>query len=666
MPQPPDPQQSLALALQHLQANRLRDAEQLYRQVLARHPENPDALQYLGIIAHLSGRNDAAIDLIRRAIAQRPAHAETHANLANIFLAAGRLDDAIAAFRQAINLKPNFAGAHNALGMAVGDKGQLNDAIASFQRAIAIRPSYVEALSNLGIALARAQKFDEAAAAHRQAIALAPKSAGPHANLAYVLHQQGRLDAAVAEYRQAIALNPAEPRAHFNLGIALASQNRLDEAIAAYRQSITLDPRSAETHFNLGVACSRNHQIDDAIASYRHALSFRPDYPQALNALGIALAEKGQLDEAIASHRRAIQLQPSNIDAHINLGNALAAAGKLDDAVSTLRHAVALNPNSAEAHFCFATALLLKGDFTAGLPEYQWRLKYQKSHALPPDRIAAEWNGQPLTSATLLLNCEEGFGDVLQFIRYLPLLRQRCPKVVILCRPELHRLLQPITNGIPLIAPGQPLPPFDAHCTPLSLPYLFGTTLQTIPAPIPYLYADPHAAKHWRDRLSAAHSPIADPIANVGLAWSASSARTLRTMKFANLAPLAQVPNVRFISLQKGNPAAEVITPPPGMHLLDFTPDLTDFADTAALIENLDLVITVDTAVAHLAGAMGKPVWTLLHFSPDWRWQLTGETSPWYPSMRLLRQPSWGDWQSVTTRAANLLSQRLPGKNLFR
>jgi hypothetical protein len=259
-----------------------------------------------------------------------------------------------------------------------------------------------------------------------------------------------------------------------------------------------------------------------------------------------------------------------------------------------------------------------------------------------------------LEAHTLLLYTDEGFGDALQFIRYLPLLAQRCGKIIIACRPELPRLLRTMADGCEIVALGQPLPAFDFHCSLLSLPHVFGMTLANIPATVPYLQADAEDTARWRRRL-ADHSPIV----NVGLAWAGSSTNKNdrnRSMKLARLAPLGQVPGVRFISLQKGEAAAESKTPPARMEVVDWTEELKDFADTAALIANLDLVIAVDTAVAHLAGAMGKPVWTLLPLVPDWRWLLEREDSPWYPSMRLFRQPSWGDWDSVITRVADSLS----------
>jgi hypothetical protein len=264
------------------------------------------------------------------------------------------------------------------------------------------------------------------------------------------------------------------------------------------------------------------------------------------------------------------------------------------------------------------------------------------------------WDGRPLEGRTLLLHAEQGFGDAIQFIRYLPLAAERGGRIIIECQAQLQRLFQINAGGSQIVASGQPMPDFDSHCPLLSLPWVFGTTLASVPDIVPYLRADAENVGSWRQRL-AEHSQVV----KVGLVWSGNPAHKndrCRSMTLARLAPLAQTRGVRFFSLQKGEAATEARTPPPGMELIDWTEELTDFADTAALIAHLDLVIAVDTAVAHLAGAMGKPVWTLLPFVPDWRWLLEREDSPWYPSMRLFRQPFWGDWDSVIERVADELS----------
>ncbi len=382
-------------------------------------------------------------------------------------------------------------------------------------------------------------------------------------------------------------------------------------------------------------------------------IALEPSYAEAHSNLGNALASNGQFDDAIAAHRQAIALKPNYAEAHSNLGNALAGKGQLDSAIAAHRQAIALNPNLSEAHKNLALALLARNDFQEGWEEYEWRWKC-KELPFPRDSAQPQWDGSSLEGRTILLHAEQGFGDAIQFIRYLPMVAQRGGKIIIACQGELQRLFQTMAEGCHIVVVGPSPPAFDFHCPLLSLPRAFATTLANIPNIVPYLQADAEDARRWQRRL-ADHCSIV----KVGLVWAGKAAHKNdrnRSMKLARLAPLAQAPGVLFFSLQKGEAAVEGKTPPASLELIDWTEELKDFADTAALIANLDLVIAVDTAVAHLAGAMGKPVWTLLPFVPDWRWMLERKDSPWYPSMRLFRQPSLGDWDSVVTRVAEALS----------
>ncbi|MGD0390512.1 MAG: tetratricopeptide repeat-containing glycosyltransferase family protein [Tepidisphaeraceae bacterium] len=471
-------------------------------------------------------------------------------------------------------------------------------------------------------------------------------------DLALQHHQAGRLQEAEPLYRQVLAQQPNHADALNLLGMLAGQTGRLDAALNLIRRAIAICSTNVAYYNNLGNALIDAGQLDEAIATYRQAIAFSPQYAQTHYNLGVALERKGQLDEAVAAYRQAIRLKPDFVEAHNNLGNALIEIGQLDEAIAACRRAIALSPNFAEAHFNLSVALLARGDFQEGWEEYEWRWKC-KDH--PPLRNFAQpqWDGHSLEGRTLLLHAEQGFGDALQFIRYLPLAAQRGGKIIIECQAELQRLFQTIAGRCQVMVRGQPLPAFDLHCPLLSLPRVFATNLDNIPNIVPYLHADAEDAGRWQHRL-AEHAPLV----KVGLGWAGSPGNKNnrnRSINLASLAPLGQIPGVRFFSLQKGEAAAEAKTPPPGMELVDWTQELKDFADTAALIANLDLVIAVDTAVAHLAGAMGKPVWTLLPFVP-WRWLLGREDSPWYPSMRLFRQPRMGDWDSVVMRVVEELS----------
>jgi tetratricopeptide (TPR) repeat protein len=578
-------EQTFNLALQHHQAGRLREAEQLYRTILDR----------------------------------QPGHFVALINLSNTLRAAGNIDAAISMARQAISLNGGVAVAHVNLAGALIENGRFDEAIAAARRAIAINPNIAEA----------------------------------HVNLANALTETREYDAAITAARQAIALNQNLPEAHYNLANALIANGQLDDAIAAYRHAIALRPRYPQALSNLANAFVEQRQPDDAIAAAQQAIAIHPAYAQARVNLGNALVDKDQLDDAIAAFRHAIALNPHLAEAHVNLGNALTAAGQLDSAIASYRQGIALKPDNAEAHLNLAMALL-HVDMEQGWLEYDWRWK-TRGNSSPISRFTQPlWDGSDLNRRTILIHTEQGFGDTLQFFRYVPLLAQRGGRVIFEAPVELLRLLRQSSGVDQWVARGDPLPAFDLHCPLLVLPRLFGTTFENIPAQQEPLRPAPELLQHWRRRLE--HQP---PALKVALAWAGSptfKGDRARSLSLGRLAPLAAVPNVTFYVVQKGPPAAQMSNPPPGLHLVNLSPELNDFADTAAAMCRMDLVLTTDTSVAHLAGALGLPVWVMLQFMPDWRWLLHRDHSPWYPTMRLFRQNKPGDWQDVIRRVAQALS----------
>jgi len=436
----------------------------------------------------------------------------------------------------------------------------------------------------------------------------------------------------------------------FQVALAHHQAGRLAEAEAIYRQILTVQPQHADALHLMGVIAHQAGRNDVALDLIRHAIALAPNFSAAYDNLGTVLREQGRVDEAIIAHRHATTLAPSDPETHYNLGNALKAKGQMDEAVASYRKAIFLDPHNPKTHYNLALTLLLQGHFSEGWEEYEWRWKWNDFPSPRRNFVQPQWDGDRLEERTVLLHAEQGFGDAILFIRYLPLVLKQGGKVVIECHPELQRLFQGMVPDVPVIARGRTLPPFDTHCPLLSLPRIFATDLTNIPNHIPYLRADAVASDLLRERLADHSAPF-----NVGLVWAGNPSHTNdrnRSLRIASLTPLAEVPGVRFFSLQKGDAATEAGTPPAGMELIDMAGQLNDFADTAAIIANLDLVITADTAVAHLAGAIGRPVWVLLPFVPDWRWMLEREDSQWYPTMRLFRQPAIADWDSVIRRAA--------------
>lgn len=419
-------------------------------------------------------------------------------------------------------------------------------------------------------------------------------------------------------------------------------------------QALRINPNFPEACYNLGVVLERQGQLDQAITAFQQAITLKPDYAQAHNNLGNALCSQGRLDEAIAACRQATILQPNFAEAHCDLGSALHEKGDRAAAIAAYRRALACNANLPEAHYNLAQLLLLQGDFAPGWTEQEWRGLSKNFPSRRQNFPQPQWDGSALAGRTILLHLEQGYGDVLQFVRYVPMVAARGGTVILACVPELRRLLKDTPGVMRWLMDGEPLPTFDVHCPLLSLPLAFGTSLQNIPQTVPYLHADAQDTARWREVLAADTQAF-----KVGLVWAGRPTHINdrnRSLSLNALAPLAQVPGVSFYSLQKGPASQQALTPPPGLSLIDHTAELKDFADTASLIANLDLVISVDTAVVHLAGAMAKPVWTLLPSMPDWRWLLDRDDSPWYPTMRLFRQSSRGDWAGVITQVTQALA----------
>ena len=495
-------------------------------------------------------------------------------------------------------------------------------------------------------------------------------------------HRAGRLQQAELGYRQVLSQQPNHPWALYGLGSLAAQVNQLQIAAELFLHAVTVKPDFAEAHNDLANLFLVHGQIDDAIASYRRAVSADANYPEAHSNLCNALRIAGRHAEAIEHGQKALAIDPNSADAASNLGNALQAVGRLDEAIASheraaalrpqaaeiwanlgaavgerceyhhavecYQRALAINPNLAVAHWNLGCAQLLLGDFVNGWREVEWRWRWPGFKA--PRRAFAQpqWHGEPLDGRRILLHAEQGFGDAIQFVRYAPMVAERGGYVILECHAELVRLFSCGIEGVKEVVPFSHSPPvFDVHCPLLSLPLAVGTTLGDIPAPVPYLRASEEQAKAWRPKLSR------EERIKAGIAWMGRPTHDNdrnRSIPVEALSPLAKLDHVRFFSLQKG------ATNTPAF-MTDLTADLHDFADTAAMIANLDLVITVDTSVAHLAGAMGKPVWTLLAARPEWRWLLDREDSPWYPTMRLFRQATIGDWKGVIERVAKELAQ---------
>jgi tetratricopeptide (TPR) repeat protein len=609
--------QALQLATDHYHAGRLADAEVVCRQILAANPNQPEALHLLGVIAQRTGHPDAAIQLIHQATQLRPHWAEAHNNLGNVYCDMGMLDAAVLSYRRAIRVMPDYPSVYHNLAYTLKDLGRLDDAADAARRAIALQPDFAEAHNGLGNILCALGKLDEALDSYQRAVQIKPDMADAHSNIGSVLNDKSQFAAAEIACRHAIHFNPNFAIAHTNLGNALDGLGRYAEAVASHERAIQLQPELLGTHTNLGNA----------------------------------LMHLGRFEEAISANQRAIQLNPNFAVAHSNLGIAQKSVGRFDQAIASCRRAVELDPNYAQAHWNLGILLLAAGDFLEGWREYEWRLRNPALNLQNPFQ-ESRWTGENLRGKTILLYAEGGFGDAIQYVRFAPMVAERGATVILQAQADLLPLFRAIPGVSAVYARGEPLPKFDFQSPLPSLPMILGTTLQTIPQKIPYLFTPPEKTAQWSARFEN------DPDFKIGLIWSGhGQTGELRSRSLALFAPLADIPGITFYSLQKGPESAQPV--PPGFPLIHFGEDLKDFADTAAAMMHLDLIISVDTSTAHLAGALGRPVWTLIPADPDYRWLRDRSDSPWYPTMRLFRQKPGEDWAQVIPAMTEALRQKV-------
>jgi Flp pilus assembly protein TadD len=546
---------------------------------------------------------------------------------------AGRAAAARRGYDQILAQSPGHADHLHATGLAAHKRGQHHRAITAIGHAVALRPSTALFHHNLGIACGAAGQPAWAERCFARAIELDPTHADSHYNLGAIRLRQGQPQIALVSLCAAIGLNPRAADCHALLGLALLRLGQRDAAEGALRFARTLQQDTPTVHSTFAALLVELGRPNEGEAHYRAALRLAPNDGVVWCNLGILLRDLGRFDEAEAAIGESLRLRPDRPDAHSLRGNILTAGGRFAEAEASYAAALALDPDHADTHFNRGSLHLLTGRLREGWDGFAWRWRRPGSTPMPAfDQ--PHWDGGPV--GTVLLHAEQGFGDTIQMARYIPAIAARC-RVILVAPPGLQRLLASLPGLDRVYVRGETLPPFDAHCPLMSLPQILGTTLDTIPAPAAYLHADPAATARWQQRTAAL------PGRRIGLAWAGNpsyGADQRRSIPPAALAAL-DTPGCSFVSLQipAGQPAA--------LPIHDWTGALHDFAETAALIMALDLVISVDTAVAHLAGALGKPVWLLNRYDPCWRWLLHRTDSPWYPSLRQFRQAQPGPWDGV-------------------
>jgi tetratricopeptide (TPR) repeat protein len=546
--------------------------------------------------------------------------------------------------------------------------GRLAEAEAAYRAVLAAEPENVDALHLLGVVAFQTGRLELAAELIGRSLTLAEGNAAAHSNLGNVRTAQGRLEEAVRCFDRALELQPDFPDALLNLANARSLMGQAAEAATLLGLALQLQPDLAEAHSSLGSILRDLGRPEEAAASCRRAIALKPQLAQAHCNLGVLMEDAGRSEEAIGCYRKALEIQPAFAAARANLGSSLMSVGEVREAGEQLREALRLDPGLERARFAQAHLALLQGDYATGLPLYEARFGQGVLHSMYAGlrgrmqtfRGAQQWRGERVEGGTLLLWTEQGLGDSLMMMRYLPLLKERgFGKVLLYCDRELARLagmLEQVDEVTTRERP-PPLGQFDLHCPVMSLPLAFGTRLDSIPRQVPYLRVPDSLQRFWAQRLAAA------PGARIGLVWAGGSLyprNPQRSLRFAQFAPLLAIEGARFVSLQQGAAAREIaesVAP-----LSDWMDECKDLIDTAALMCQLDLVITVDTSMAHLAGALGKPVWMLNRFESEWRWLLEREDSPWYPTMRIFRQPAPGRWDEVVAHVAGELRRHLEGR----
>jgi tetratricopeptide (TPR) repeat protein len=543
--------------------------------------------------------------------------------------------------------------------------GQLREAEHLYRSILQADPGQVEALYLLAVVCDALHDRGAAAEALERLLELEPNHPQAHNHLGALLAEQGDLEAAIAHFLEAGRLNPdwAEPRdnltsarvaKHNQQGLQLATEGKLDLAAAAHRAALALRPDDAAAHGNLGNVLKAQGDLAAAAECYRHALRLAPRAAEGHYNLGVLCGEQARWEEAETHLRRAIELAPEDPAAHCELGRVLLEQGNPRQAVGSYRRAVELAPNFADARFHLAFALLLTGAFAEGWREYEWRLAWKGMEG--PPLAEPRWAGSPVPDGAILLRCEQGFGDALQFIRYAQAVKQRWGTVIVECRRPLARLLARCAGVDRVVVRGETRPSFDAHAPLLSLPGIFGTVLENIPAEVPYLVPDAALVAHWRAELAR------DRSFRIGISWQGDPTHANdrnRSFSLAHFRGIAHTRGVRLYSLQMGAGREQLVHVAQAWPIVDLGDHLGDFHDTAAIMRNLDLVITCDSAPAHLAGGLGVPVWVALARAPDWRWLVDRDDSPWYPTMRLFRQERSGQWGEVFERIAAELAGRL-------
>ncbi len=685
---PPDLKAQIRLLLDEAvdrhRAGRLDEAEALYRQVLALDPSEANALTNIGTIFFQRGRLEEGVPFLEVSLEAKPDQPNALSNLGHGLTMLGRREEARDACEKAVELQPDNADAWNNLGNARRELGDVDGAIAAYETAFAAEPRMVTALGNEATLLRALKRGEEAILVLERALAVDPLFVDAINELGNCLQELGRIEEALAVYARDLEIKPDHVEALSNTAVALNGLHRHEEAIGYCDRAIALRPGYAEAWHNRGNALRALKRYEEAIVDFRRAIELKPTLAEALNNLGIAFHELGRLPEALTAYDDALAVSPglgealgnranvlreldrfdealvdydaaiaAKVDLHNtwnNRGVCLAEMHRFDEAIAAFDTAAAIAPDYGEPPWNKSIILLTIGRDAEGWALYEKRWKRKEFEDKPNPYGKAPWLGEgDIAGKVLLVSAEQGIGDTLQMLRYIPLLADRGARVVAAVQSPLAELTRGVPGAWGVVGEGQPIPPWDEFIPTMSLPLALGPTAGAIPRNVPYVFAPEDAAAHWSARLTALLGPRRRP--RIGLAWSGSREHKNdrnRSIPLKTLQPLLDL-DAELVSLQIDY--RETDLPLLDGRILDLKDEIKSFADTAAIMAELDLVISVDTSVAHLAGAMGRPLWLLLPYTPDYRWRLDATDTPWYPTARLWRQDGRRTWAPVIEEA---------------
>jgi tetratricopeptide (TPR) repeat protein len=642
------------------QNGNINGAKDLYLSLLNTYPNNTQLLNNLAMLEFQQGRFESGLEYLEKSIGIDQNQFVAHGNRGAALFALGRIDEAYDDYNKAISLNKNYAEAYYNRGILHDKCGRKLQAITDYDKAIELRANYTNAYNNRGNILKELEQYEESLLSYEDAIRLNPRHAEAHYNRGVVLKELNRYQDAVNSYTSAFSLKSDYVDAYNNCGNVFITLKRFEEALACFQKAIEINPNYAYAYNGLGNVLMELKRFDEALVSYEKAIALNSASPFPHNGMGNVLQELKRFDDAILGYEKVMSLVPTSAGAYTNKGLAMQGLRNFDEAVQNFDKAIELNPEMADPHWNKALLKILRGEYEEGWQLYEYRRYKQDLKDSYPTFKQPLWLGQtPVSNQVLYIYPEQGLGDFIHFCRYVPLVEKLGAKVILKVPDPLYGMIKTMGLNARIVRNNEKVDEFDFHCPIMSLPLAFKTTLETIPSNTPYFFSDQFKKSYWERKFTYAANSL-----KVGLVWSGSKDHKKdhdRSLRLEQLNPIFDLPLALF-SLQRDVREEDQITLSRLTQIQQYSEELNDFSDTAAMIDNLDLIITVDTSVAHLAGAMAKDVWILISHLPDYRWMLDRDDSPWYPTARLFRQPDVGDWESVIDNVKKALEDYLVSK----